>query len=63
VFAQASEYHSPYLRIRVTVVSLREEPSHHNGVEQKAFARWQKHTVNKNIHTANKEEQGKTSFH
>jgi hypothetical protein len=36
--AQASDYRSPYLRIRMIAVSLREEPSHHNGVEQKALA-------------------------
>jgi hypothetical protein len=48
---------SPYLRIRVTAGSLREESSHHNGVKQKTFARWQKHTVKKDSHTANKERQ------
>jgi hypothetical protein len=43
----------------VTTASLREESSHYNGVKQKTFARWQKHTVKKDIHTANEEEQAK----
>jgi hypothetical protein len=43
----------------VTAVSLREEPSHHNGVERETLARWQRHTVKKDIHTANEEEQAK----
>jgi hypothetical protein len=40
-------------------VSSREELSHHNDVEQKTFARWQKHTVKRDIHIANEEEQAK----
>jgi hypothetical protein len=32
---------------------------HRNGVKQKTFAQWQKHTVKKDIHTANEEEQVK----
>jgi hypothetical protein len=43
----------------VIAVSLREEMSHHNGVEQKTLARWQKHTVKRDIHTTNDEEQAK----
>jgi hypothetical protein len=40
-------------------VSLREEPSHHNGVERETFARWQRHTVKGDIHTASDEKQAK----
>jgi hypothetical protein len=43
----------------VIVVLSREEPSHHNGVKQKTLARWQKHTVKRDIHTASDEEQAK----
>jgi hypothetical protein len=57
--AQAGDYRNPHLRIRVIVVSSKEEPSHHNGVKQKMLARWQKHTVKRDIHTANDEEQVK----
>jgi hypothetical protein len=39
--AQGSDQCSPYLRIRMAVVPLREESSHHNDVKQKTFARWQ----------------------
>jgi hypothetical protein len=39
--AQGSDQRSPYLRIRVAAVLLREESSHHNDVKQKTFARWQ----------------------
>jgi hypothetical protein len=41
----------------MTAVSLREESSYYNGVKQKTFARWQKHVVKKDIHTANKKRQ------
>jgi hypothetical protein len=41
------------------VVSSREELSHHNGVEQRMLVQWQKHTVKRDIHTANDEEQAK----
>jgi hypothetical protein len=40
-------------------VSSREELSRHNGVEQRALARWQEHTVKRDIHTTNDEEQAK----
>jgi hypothetical protein len=43
----------------VLAVSSREEPSHHNGVEREAFARWQRHAVKRDIHTASDEEQVK----
>jgi hypothetical protein len=47
VSAQGSDYRSPYLWIRVIVVSLREESSHYDGAKRKTFARWQKHAVKK----------------